>query len=242
MPRNDMGSAPSEGDFRTLPQRVAEELRRRIVLGDFKPGANLPERETSAALGVSRTPLREALRILANEGLVEVRPARSPVVANPSARELADMFSMLRVLEALAGEQACLNATDTTIAAIRTIHERLESQVDGGDPSAFFDTDMRFHEAIVAASGNEALRKTHVALNARLKRARFMVARVNTDRKRIATEHTEIMIAIEARDTRWAAATLDIHLRSANRKILHMADGAAGSPSRLADKPSDHRR
>ncbi|MHA3978942.1 GntR family transcriptional regulator [Halovulum sp. GXIMD14794] len=237
MSRNEAESTAPSGDFRTLPQRVAEELRRRIVMGEFPPGANLPERETSAALGVSRTPLREALRILANEGLVEVKPARSPVVADPSAADLADMFSVLRVLEALAGEQACQNASDATIAGIRAIHERLLALVGGGDQSAFFETDMAFHEAIVAASGNAALCKTHAEYNARLRRARFMVARVRTDRTRIVTEHTEILNSIEARDTRWAAATLDIHLRSANRKIMELA-----APSQTgSDRPPRNR-
>ncbi|MSU88767.1 FCD domain-containing protein [Rhodobacteraceae bacterium 2CG4] len=218
MPRSRANA--DDGDFRTLPQQVAAELRRRIVLGEFPPGAHLPERETSAALGVSRTPLREALRILASEGLVVIRPARSPEVADPSAQDLVDLFSVLRVLEALAGELACLRAGPAEIDEIRACHARLLTLVARGEPAAFFDADMAFHEAIVRAADNAALLKSHADYNSRLRRARFMTSRVDTDRARIAYEHAQILAAIEARDTRWAAATLDTHLRSANRKIL----------------------
>lgn len=217
------------GDFRTLPQRVAEELRHRIVVGDLPPGAHLPERETSAELGVSRTPLREALRILANEGLVEIRPARSPVVANPSVDDLDKMFAVLRALEALAGEQACLNASDAEIDAIATVHARLRALAGGSPPAEFFETDMAFHSGIVAATGNAALIKTHAEYNARLRRARFLVSRVATDRARIIHEHGEVLNALVARDTRWAAAMLDTHLRSARHKLIELpARVAAG--------------
>ncbi|MEL7416108.1 MAG: GntR family transcriptional regulator, partial [Pseudomonadota bacterium] len=87
--------------YQTLPEQIADRLRRAILHGDLHPGATIPERETSTELGVSRTPLREALRILANEGLVSIRPARSPVVANPSLREIRDLFAVQAALEAL---------------------------------------------------------------------------------------------------------------------------------------------
>ncbi len=212
--------ADGDSDFRTLPERVAEALRRRILLGEFAPGSNIPERETSAALGVSRTPLREALRILANEGLVEIRPARSPVVADPGPEQLSDMFSVLRVLEALAGELACLNGADPMLAGIGAAHDRLSGVDPGVDPVGFFNADMGFHVAIVRAAANPALSRTHAAYNARLWRARFLTSQVRTDRARILREHGEILSAIEARDTRWASVVMDAHLRSANRKIV----------------------
>ncbi len=220
----------ASAEFQTLPERIAETLRQRILLGEFAPGANIPERETSADLGVSRTPLREALRILANEGLVSVRPARSPIVADPSAEELSQLFSVMRVLEALAGEQACLNASDREIEEIRQVHDQL-AQVDiHRDPIAFFRTDMAFHKAIVEASGNAALQKTHREYTGRLWRARYLTSRIKTDRERILHEHGEVMAGIEARDTRWTSEVLDSHLRSANRKIVQILAGQ-GEPA-----------
>lgn len=221
---DEAADGPGEG-FQTLPEKVARALRRRILLGDFAPGSNIPERETASELGVSRTPLREALRILSNEGLVTIRPARSPVVANPSPKQLSDMFSVMRVLEALAGELCCLHATQTDIAGFRRIHEQLGGIDAMGDPVGFFDVDMAFHQAIVSATGNAYLIKTHGEYNARLWRARFMASGARTDRDRILREHGEILAGLEARDTRWTSAVMDAHLRSANRKILGMAAG-----------------
>lgn len=210
---------PADSDFRTLPERAAEDLRRRILLGEFAPGEHLPERETSAALGVSRTPLREALRILANEGLVDIRPARSPSVANPSAEELTQLFSVMRVLEALAGELTCISGSAEQIGHIRGLNEALAKIDPQRDPIGFFDADMAFHHAIVAASGNLPLAKTHREYNGRLWRARFLTSRVQTDKERILREHEEIVSGLEARDTRWTSAVMDSHLRSANKKI-----------------------
>ncbi|WP_198671200.1 GntR family transcriptional regulator [Oceanibium sediminis] len=213
-------AARVETDFRTLPEKAAEDLRRRILLGEFAPGETLPERETATALGVSRTPLREALRILANEGLVDIRPARSPSVANPTAAELSQLFSVMRVLEALAGELTCISGSDAQIAGIGALHEAL-SEIDPAEsPIDFFNADMAFHKAIAVASGNEPLLKTHKEYNARLWRARFLTSRVRTDRERILREHGDIVAGLEARDTRWTSAVLDSHLRSANRKIV----------------------
>lgn len=216
--------APESGGdgFRTLPEIVAEQLRARILLGDFPPGANIPERETSAELGVSRTPLREALRILASEGLVLIRPARSPVVAEPSMQELLDLFAVMRVLEALAGELVCLHATDDQMAAIDQRHQMLRELSAQEDPVAFFNADMAFHQSIVDAASNPSLAKTHREYNSRLWRARFLTARVMTDRDRIIREHGEILSALQARDTAWATAMLNAHLRSANRKIVQL--------------------
>ena len=152
---------PASGEaYTTLPQKVAADLRAKILLGEFAPGSNIPERETAADLGVSRTPLREALRLLASEGLVQIRPARSPVVANPSAEELSQLFSVMRVLEALAGELACTAATETDIQTIRTAHHALEAAEPQRDIIAFFNADMAFHAAIVAAVGGDVAADT----------------------------------------------------------------------------------
>jgi len=219
MPADDRAPENGGDGFRTLPEIVAEQLRARILLGDFPPGANIPERETSAELGVSRTPLREALRILASEGLVVIRPARSPVVADPSMQEILDLFAVMRALEALAGELVCLHASDDLIGSITARHQVLRELSAREEPVAFFNADMAFHQAIVDAANNPPLAKTHRQYNSRLWRARFLTARVITERDRIIREHGEILSALQARDTGWATAMLNAHLRSANRKI-----------------------
>ena len=218
-------------EYQTLAERLAGALRNRILLGELEPGQNIPERETSAELNASRTPLREALRILANEGLVEIRPARSPVVANPSAEELGQLFSVMRVLEALAGELTCFSATDADLDGLAAIHDKL-SQIDPTmDPLRFFNTDMAYHTQIVALSRNAPLVKTHRDYNARLWRARFLTSRVYRDRERILHEHGEILAGLRARDTRWTSAVMDAHLRTANGKIVEIYAQTGGKIS-----------
>ena len=90
----------------SLSEQIAVELRKLVLLEKLAPGAAIPERETAAALGVSRTPLRESLRILATEGLVDIEPNRPPRVANPSIAKLGDLLEVLGTLESLAGELA----------------------------------------------------------------------------------------------------------------------------------------
>jgi len=100
-------------DRKSLAERVADELRDLVLLEKLAPGASIPERETAEALGVSRTPLRESLRILAAEGIVDVSPNRPPTVANPTLAELGDLLKVQGALEALAGDLACNKAEDS---------------------------------------------------------------------------------------------------------------------------------
>ncbi|MEL6678085.1 MAG: GntR family transcriptional regulator [Pseudomonadota bacterium] len=205
--------------YQTLPEQIAERLRRSILNGDLHPGATIPERETSTDLGVSRTPLREAIRILASEGLVTMRPARSPVVANPSLRELADLFTVQAALEALAGEQACLNGSEHQIAEVQSLHERMVEMSPTADPVDFFTTDMAFHRAIVLAAGNGPLTETHQHYNTRLWRARFLTSSVMKDRARVLAQHGEVAAALVRRDGPTVSATLRDHLAHGLRNI-----------------------
>ena len=137
---------------RSLAEHIADELRDMVLLEKLAPGAAIPERETADALGVSRTPLRESLRILASEGLVEIKPNRPPRVANPSLKELQGLLQVQGALEALAGELACDNATDEELYEIARLSDDMIKVSDKCDPLEFFQKDMQFHTSIVAAS------------------------------------------------------------------------------------------
>lgn len=199
---------------RSLADQVADQLRDLILLEELPPGAPIVERETSTALGVSRTPLRESLRLLSSEGLVEIHPNRVPRVADPSLEELQELLQVQAALEALAGELACKVATDDTLSQIKTLEVNLNKSSGSVAPLEFFQMDMEFHNAIVAASGNAALAQTHQTYNARLWRARFISSRRKVNRGGTLDQHTKIADALVARNARKASAALREHLHT----------------------------
>ncbi|MCP1168783.1 GntR family transcriptional regulator [Limimaricola litoreus] len=198
-----------------LPEQIALRLRRDILRGTLAPGDPIKERDNALELGVSRTPLREAVRILAKEGLVQLRPARSPVVADPSLKEVRDAVAVLQALEILSGELACREASDAEIAEIRALSERhlaLSETAEGEGLIELFEIDMAFHTAIARASHNPALAETHAAYLARMWRQRYLSAVQRRARERVRTQHENIVAGLEARDPARVASEINAHL------------------------------
>ena len=211
-----------------LGDQIADVLRKRILLGDLKPGHNIPERETSTALGVSRTPLREALLTLEAEGLVEMAPAKSPIVANPSLIEVTHLLLVQSALEALAGECACDEITADEFKEIEAMHNTMVATAETAGPIEFFQTDMGFHEAIVASTKNLSLIKTHKQYHARLWRARFLSSSRNIARGLAMIDHQMIVEGLRARDKEQVSSNMQDHLRRAieNVKIVFALEEA----------------
>ena len=208
----------------TLPEQIAQRVRRAILRGDLAPGQSIKERDSAAEMGVSRTPMREAIRILAKEGLVMLRPARSPVVADPSRAELADTVEMLTILELHSAELACARATDAEIEGIAVIAARMEREFDREDPIDVFETDMAFHRAIASASHNAVMAEAHLAALSRLWRARYLSAMRVRSKARVLSEHRRIVEGLQARDLDQVSAALVSHLHHFARNV-HEGDG-----------------
>ncbi len=198
----------------TLPEKIADEIRRNILRGRFTPGTLLKERETAQEMDVSRTPMREAIRILAKEGLVILRPARSPIIANPSLQEITDAIDVLKALELLSGELACRRATAEEIAAISAIHDDMTARHNQLDTLDLFEIDMSFHKSIVRASHNAALFDTHKAYLERLWRVRYLSASRRHNRERVLRQHGDILRGIEARDPEQIRNAIAAHLEA----------------------------
>jgi len=195
-----------------LADEIATHLRRDILRGKLAPDSPIKERDNAAELGVSRTPMREAIRILAQEGLVTLRPSRSPIVARPTFKELSDQIAVMLVLEKMCGELACVNATKADFAELQAINQRISAVYDQADPLDLFEIDMSFHMAIAKAARNQALYDTHRAFLARLWRARFLAARQKRNRARVVGHHNAILDALMARDVAAVRAAIDQHL------------------------------
>ncbi len=191
---------------------IANELRKDILRGSLRPGDAIKERDFASKMGVSRTPMREAIRLLGNEGLVELRPSRSPIVANQSKKVVSDQIRLLVVLENLSAELACKNATESDLRDIAQIADRMAKQFDTTDAIDMFEIDMSFHLAVVKASHNGALVETYRTYLQRLWRARYLAASLDPNRKRLIQEHNAIVVALQKRDAEAVKLAIQNHL------------------------------
>lgn len=212
-------SAPGTVLRLPLTDQVAAAIRDMIVQDQLEPGQRVRERELSERLRVSRTPLREALKILAVEGLVELLPNRGAVVANPGQDEIHDRLELLGVLESLGGELAATRASDTEIAEVRALHFEMLAAFSRQDRLSYFKLNQRIHRAIILSSRNKALIEEHARLNAQVYRIRYRSNLHNRKWSSAIEEHTEILQALEARDGARLAKLLRDHLGSTWRKV-----------------------
>ncbi|WP_417847052.1 GntR family transcriptional regulator [Thalassospira povalilytica] len=202
-----------------LAQQAANILRDMIVQDIIPPGKPIRERTLAQQLNVSRTPLREALRILAVDGLVELLPSRGAIAANPSPEDVKHMLEFLGGIEGLAGELACNRATDEEIDEIRALHYEMLAAFARKDRLTYFKLNQRIHRALVLASGNPLLIETHERTNARLYRIRYRSNMRNTKWPTAISEHEEILKAIESRDAIKLNDLLRNHLDSTWTKV-----------------------
>lgn len=198
---------------RTLHDEVATRLRDRIVEGALAPGARVNESQLGQELGVSRTPMREALKTLAGEGLVELSPGRGAVVRRLGAADVFSMLELLAELEAMAGRLACARASPDGVAGVAALHAAMLARFAAGDRLSYFKLNQRIHSSIVALAGNPALAETHGALQARLKRIRYIGNHAPEKWRDAVAEHEEMVAALTARDGEALSAVLRRHLQ-----------------------------
>ena len=209
-----------------LTARVADAVRDMIVQDELEPGERIREAHLAERLNVSRTPLREALKVLATEGLVELLPHRGAVVANPTAKEVRDMLRLIGALEALAGEIAAETASDDEIAEIRALHHEMLAAYARKNRLDYFKLNQKIHLSIIAASRNAALIETHARINARLHRVRYR-SNLRTPKWSTAIEqHEAILAALEARSPETLSGLLRIHFENTWSKIRAIGDFA----------------
>lgn len=210
---------------RLLHEEVMDRLRDMIVQGELLPGAKLNERVLCERLGISRTPLREALKFLASEGLVELLPNRGAQVAPLRADKVKEIFVVLGSLEALAGELVCRNASDADIAEIRSLHYQMVAHHARGELAQYFRYNQLIHIKIVECAGNATLTQVYRGLNAHVKRARYMANLSKMRWDKAVEEHEEMLDALVRRDAPRLQTILRDHL--ANKLVLVMEALAA---------------
>lgn len=196
---------------RTLHDEVLERLRDMIIEGRLEPGQRLNEGQLGLQLGVSRTPLREAIKTLASEGLVEIQPAKGALVRKFSARDLFQILEVLKSLEQLGGRLAC-QASDSTVDAIHDLHKRMMALYATRERLEYFKLNQAIHTAIVAASDNAVLIEMHGTLQSRIKRLRFIGNEGPAKWAGAVAEHEEMMAALLKRDADALAETIGRHM------------------------------
>ena len=197
---------------RSLHSELVERLHNLIIEGALAPGSKVPERELCEQFGVSRTPLREALKVLAADGLVSLEPNRGAWVSQVTLLELEELFPVMGALEALSGELACARITEREVEKIRVLHAEMVWHHEAGNLAEYFRANQAIHEAILAAADNATLTAQYRALATRVRQARY-VANMSASRWRQAVEeHEDMLAALEARDGEALADILKQHL------------------------------
>ena len=196
----------------SLHDQLLGRLRAMIIEGELLPEAKIDEKDLCARFGVSRTPLREALKVLASEGLVTLIAHRGAIVSALDMDELSAAFPVMGTLEALAGELAAKHATDWEVAEIARLQEQLVDMHRAGNLRAYFEINKMIHETILNAARNPVLSQIYGQVALKVRRARF-TANMNPQRWAEAIEeHTQILKALQQRDARKLSKILRTHL------------------------------
>jgi DNA-binding GntR family transcriptional regulator len=197
----------------TLHDQIVSRVRDLIIQGTLQPGARIVEGTLGAELGVSRTPLREALKTLAGEGLIEFAAGRGAVVYQMTARQARDTLEVLTGLEAVAGRLAAVRATDDEITELRRMHEDMRTAFERHDRLAYYKKNLEIHARIGELSHNPELITLHRQYSARVQRLRFSGSSTAPKWEAAMAEHEAMIKALEARDAGRLADVLRDHMR-----------------------------
>lgn len=207
---------------RPLPAELADRLRALILDGSLTPGARIPERTLCDRFDVSRTPLREALKTLAAEGLVTLTPHRGASVTPLTRSDLDEAFPVLGALEALAGELACAHVTDREIAEASQLQAQMVAHFEARDLTGYFRLNEEIHALILRAARNPTLTQMLRGLSGRIRRARYQANMSDHRWAEAVAEHEAILEALSARNGWRLADLLRAHLAN-KAAALHEA-------------------
>lgn len=214
----------------SLHEQTTARLRDLIVKGALAPGARLVEVDLCRRLAVSRTPLREAFKVLSSEGLVQIHPHRGASVTRMTPAETIELFQVIAHLEAMGAELAAQRMTAECLAKLIVMHEQLLSWHTQGKRHEYFELNQRIHRAIVALSGNSILAETHARLIARARRSRYQAILDDARWAESVSEHGELMAAFARRDAGAAAHIWHRHVSRTGEVVAAREKVAQASP------------
>ena len=198
-------------------------LREVFVQGEFPPGSKVPEALLCERFGISRTPLREALKVLTSEGLLRHEPRRGCFVNEVTEKDLDDIFPVIALLEGRCAYEAARNATDADLAALTTLHERLNSHAAAGRINDYYATNFAIHEAIILLADNRWLAQAIADLRKILKLARLQQLHAPGRLAQSLSEHMTVFAALKSRDSEGAEAAMRTHLTRQREALRELA-------------------
>jgi DNA-binding GntR family transcriptional regulator len=203
-----------------LHHQAAHDLRQMLVENRITPGAKLNERALSEALNISRTPLREAIKMLAAEGLVELLPNRGAIAVKLDINDVRHTFEVMAGLEAQSGELAAERITDAELTEIKAMHFEMLAAYTRRDLPTYYRLNASIHSAINAAAKNPVLANTYRQVNARLQALRFKSNQDEEKWKTAVAEHAHMIDALEAKDAAAMRAVMLQHLLNKRDVVL----------------------
>ncbi len=215
----------------SLHDEVAAALRDRIFSGEFGPGAFLDEVQLADDMKISRTPLREALKVLTAEGLVRHEPRRGCFVNEVTEQDLDEIFPVIALLEGRCAFEAARNATDADLQALEALHDRLGKHARAKRINDYYDANFAIHEAIITLANNRWLASVIGDLRKIVKLARLQQLHAPGRLEQSLSEHLAVFAALKARDAEGAEAAMRTHL---TRQRVALREVARNQKSRLA--------
>jgi DNA-binding GntR family transcriptional regulator len=215
----------------SLHDEVAAQLRERIFSGALVPGSFVDELALCAELSISRTPLREALKVLTAEGLVRHEPRRGCFVSEVTEQDLDEIFPVIALLEGRCAFEAALNATDADLAALEQLHDRLQRSAKAKRITEYYETNFAIHEAIILLANNRWLAQVIGDLRKIVKLARLQQLHAPGRLEQSLSEHMAVYAALKAHDAEGAEAAMRTHL---TRQRVALRDLARLHTSRIS--------
>lgn len=207
-----------------LYEEVAELLRSRIFAHELPPGSWIDEQAIAEQLGISRTPMREALKVLASEGLVVLKPRRGCYVAELSEQDLDEVFPVMALLESRCAYEAARKATDEDIVRLEALHTDLEAHATSGDADKFFAANDAFHSALQDIAGNGWLKHLIDDTRKVIKLTRRHSLQLEGRVEQSLAEHREIMAALRAKNPDLTAQRMHDHLLSGRQALVKLGN------------------
>jgi len=218
---------------KSLHTVVTDSLRDMIIEGDLAPGQRISEGDLCEQFSISRTPMREALKVLASEGLVNIRPNRGTRVTEITLEEIDELFEAVSGIERIAGELAAQRMTERDLDRLRSLHIKMKDHFKNGNRHEYFILNQKAHNAIVELANNSVLVSIHENLMVKVRRARYF-AILSVDRwDESVREHENIIDAFAARDADLVGKLIMSHVRKTGtvvKKSFNADQNSSGKP------------